>query len=203
MFKVIISGLLLLPLLFYGRGISLRPANISKQEILFPGVTYQRNIYFTPRSYIVHIVMIDLTIPEIKPFVTPPHSISTISENPALTTSQFIQKFDLQLAINGSFFYPFHEHTPWDYYPRVGDPANVLGENIANKQRYGPKDREWNVLCFGKSNLAQILPRQQCPLGTIEGVAGMNILVLEEKSQINLNTEAYPRTAVATIVVQN
>ena len=189
---------LILPLIFYSWRASLRPPITNTQQVLFQGITYQREIYSTPRPFIVHIVAIDLTAPGIKPFVTQPQSLSTINQNSALTTSQFIKKFNLQLAVNGSFFYPFHERTPWDYYPQFGEPVNVLGQSISNNIEYGNPADKWNLLCFTKSNLAQISTQQKCPKGTVWGIGGKDILVIDGMSKINYDTPAYARTIVAT-----
>ena len=197
-YKLIMVIILISPLIFYAWQASLRSPIINKQQILFQGITYTRTIYSSPRPFIVHIVAIDLTVPGVKPFITPPKSVSTVSKNSAMTTSNFIKKFNLQLAVNGSFFYPFHERTPWDYYPKPGEPVNVLGKSISNSITYGPSSSRWNVLCFTKDNLAQILKQKQCPRGTVQGIAGMNIIVINSSSKINYDTPAYARTAVAT-----
>ena len=105
------------------------------------------------------------------------------SNNPAITTSKFINKFNLQLAVNGSFFYPFHERTPWDYYPKPGEPTNVIGESISNRVAYGNPRPKWAILCFSKSNLAQILLQKHCPEGTVQGISGKDLLVFDHQSK--------------------
>ncbi len=197
-FRFLVVIVLLLPLIFYIWRASLRPPITNEQQILFQGITYQREIYSTPRPFIVHIVAINLTTTGIKPFVTPPQSFSNINQNSALTISQFIKKFDLQLAINGSFFYPFHEQSPWDYYPQLGEDVNVLGQSISNTVGYGNPADKWNLLCFAKSNMAQISTQQKCPGGTVWGIGGKDILVIDGMSKINYDTPAYARTVVAT-----
>ena len=190
--------ILVLPLVLYGWRASLRPPLTDKKQRLFRGITYTRKIYSTPRPFIVHIVAIDLTTPGIKPFITPAKSTSDNSNNPAMSTSNFLKKFNLKLAVNGSFFSPFHERTPWDYYPKPGELTNVLGESIANGVAYGNAHSRWNVLCFSPSNLAQILEQKQCPTGTVWGIAGKDALVINSRSMIKYDTPAYARTAVAT-----
>ncbi len=189
---------LILPLILYGWRASLRPPLTNKHEILFKGINYTRKIYSNPRPFVAHIIKIDLTTPGIKPFVTPPKSVTASLTNSAKTTSSFIAEYNLQLAINGSFFYPFHERLPWDYYPKIGQPVNALGQSITNNATYGDLGDRWNVLCFGENNLAQIINQPQCPKGTVQGIAGMDILVTNRKSMVKSDTPGYARTAVAT-----
>lgn len=66
----------------------------------------------------------------------------------AQTTSDFVKEFKLQLAINGSFFGPFRENGPLDYYPHNDDPVNILGQAISSGNIYSPSQSGWNVLCF-------------------------------------------------------
>jgi len=190
--KPAIFSMLLTPLIFYGWRISIRPMATEHQETLHPDLTYQRKVYSSPRPHIVNAVAVDLDHARIKPFVSPPVSGKTL----AMKTSQFIEKYDLDLAINGSFFYPFTENTPWDYSPHSGDTTHTLGENISDKIRYGKATNEWNVLCFDKSNLAQIALGNRCPGDTVQGVAGQEILVQDGVSIIDYETKAYGRAAV-------
>ena len=190
--KTVIFLMLLTPLFFYGWRIYLRPSANELQEILNPDITYQRKVYSTPRPHIVNTVTVDLASKHIRPFVSPFES----GNNLAMKTSEFIKKYDLDLAINGSFFYPFTENTPWDYSPRSGYKAHALGENISDGRRYGKATKDWNVLCFDRSNLAQITLNNHCPEGTVQGVAGQEILVKDGDSIIDYETKAYGRAAV-------
>lgn len=194
-YKIIIVIILILPLILYGWQVSSRPPLTNTEDILFKGISYRRNIYSVPRTFITHIIEIDLTIPGLKPFVTPP---KLNKQNLAQTTSSFIEEYNLQLAVNGSFFYPFYERLPWDYYPKVGQPVNALGQSITDNVTYGDLAKRWKILCFGKNNLARIKNKKKCPQGTVQGIAGMDILVKDGRNNIKSNTPAYPRTVVAT-----
>ena len=47
------------------------------------------------------------------------------------TTSEFVEEFGVQLAINGSFFEPFRVgNLLWDYYPHSNDPVDIIGMAI-------------------------------------------------------------------------
>ncbi|MBI5930928.1 MAG: phosphodiester glycosidase family protein [Chloroflexi bacterium] len=106
-----------------------RPLPHEKDTILFQGIEYIRDVRSEPRPLVVHVVIIDLDAPGIRFFVTPGTPDEAYSIPQARTTSQFLDEFNLQLAINGDFFDPWWSNFPdfWNYYPHVGDPANVTG----------------------------------------------------------------------------
>lgn len=200
------TSLLILPLLLYGKLHFQRPARINQERTLFQGIVYKRDIRVSPRPLTIHIVTIDLTAPGIKVQVTPGTPTTSKEEIPteinALTTSEFLKKFQLQLAINASFFYPFREVTPWDYFPHSGNRANVVGEAIANGSNYSQVDKSFPALCFNANNRAQILKKGECPKGTTQGLAGNQLLIADgtvnlNKSLISDQNKPYPRTAVA------
>ena len=194
---IIIFTIFCLPLLFYARCISQRPPRTNLQQQLFPGISYTRKVYSEPRPYIAHIAAIDLDNSKAKPFVTPTNPKSVQQENSAMTTSDFVEQSGVQLAVNGSFFYPFEENTPWDYYPHTNDPAIALGESITDGDRYGKIEPQWNVLCFDRANRVEIALQQQCPNTAINGVAGRRLVVKDGRSAIDYETKAYARTVVA------
>ena len=200
--KIIVLILLFIPIIFYGWRISLRSPLVNLRQQLFSGVIYQRKIYAKPRPYIANIVEIDLNIPNIIPFVSSTFIDSTDNTVLAMTTSEFIQKYNLNLAINGSFFYPFSENTPWDFYPHSGDAVNPLGESIADRKRYGTPGEEWNVLCFSASNIATI-ETKSCPTDKIRGIAGKEILLEKGSSIIIDDGDNYARSGVGTNATGN
>ncbi|WP_017718005.1 phosphodiester glycosidase family protein [Kamptonema formosum] len=190
-----------LPALFYG-GLALsRPHRTPLQKQLFQGITYKREPRSAPRPLMIHVVTIDLTAPGIGALVTPGKR-DWLEEYPARTTSEFLRQFNLQLAINGSFFYPFHEKGPFDYYPHSGDPVNLLGQGISNGVSYSPSKADWPVLCLAANNRAQIR-QESCPKGTLHGLSGSDILVergaiVPLPDRLNQDSKLHPRTAVAT-----
>jgi hypothetical protein len=203
------TGLLLLPLILYGWLHFIRPPRTTQERSLFQGIVYKREVRSTPRPYIIHIVTIDLTAPGVKVMVTPgtpsPKKTEIPTEIDARTTSEFLREFKLQLAINASFFYPFREVTPWDYYPHSSDRANVVGQAIANGSSYSAHESKLPVLCFNTSKgsyRAQISGGRECPKGTLHAVAG-NQLLVERGNAVGLNPEVddrnrpYPRVAAA------
>ena len=203
------TGLLLWPLILYGWLHFQRPPRTPQERALFQGIVYKREVRSTPRPLMIHIVTIDLKAPGVKLLVTPgtpaPEKRKVPTEINARTTSEFLKEFKLQLAINASFFYPFREVTPWDYYPRRGDRANVVGQAISNGASYSSHESDWPVLCFMTSqggDRVQLLKGKACPKGTVHAVAG-NQLLVEHGNAVGLNPDIndrnrpYPRVAVA------
>ncbi|WP_083305454.1 phosphodiester glycosidase family protein [Moorena producens] len=186
------------PVLFYGGLLVKRPLPTDKQQQLFQGIVYQRDARNSPRPLMVHTVTIDLTAPGIKLLVTPGNKVDK-NEFAARTTSEFVREFNLQLAINGSFFYPFRQYPP-NSYPKRGDSVIVQGQVISEGKSYAPPKATSSVLCISKFLRAQIY-QNRCPIGTSEGLAGREILLKEGKPAVlggrggeNLFS---PRTAVA------
>ncbi|WP_293113647.1 hypothetical protein [Moorena sp. SIO4G3] len=180
--SISIVSIVSVPVLIYGGLLLKRPLPTDKQQQLFPGILYQRDARKSPRPLMVHTVTIDLTAPGIKLLVTPGNTINK-NEFAARTTSEFVREFKLQLAINGSFFYPFREYPP-DSYPKPGDPVKVEGQVISEGKSYAPpKSKNYSVLCISKLLQAQIY-ENRCPLGTSEGLAGREILLKEGKPAV-------------------
>ncbi|BAY08817.1 phosphodiester glycosidase family protein [Calothrix sp. NIES-2098] len=191
--------LLLSPAIFYGWLCLLRPSRTDRQQVLFKGIVYQSRAISQPRPVTMHIVTVDLTAPGVKPLVTPGFPLGKGRKTSASTTSEFLGKFKLQLAVNASYFHHYYEKSPWDYYPHSGDPSYPLGEAISNGSRYSQPESDRAVVCFSPNNLAQILASGKCPADTVQGVAGKEMLVANGKvvtSQIREN-KPYPRLAVA------
>lgn len=191
--------LVITPLLFYIWRLALRPLRNDSQQTLAPGVHYQRKVYSQPRPYIVHTVEIDLVKSQAKPLVTPAGVNGESSLHQAMLTSSFVRKFNLELGINGSFFYPFYAKAPWEFYPREEDDVNALGASVANGQSYGKEQSKWNVVCFDNFHRVQIPLLSKCPQDTAQGIAGFQILVRDGRSTLkDKETPSYPRTAIGT-----
>jgi exopolysaccharide biosynthesis protein len=105
-----------------------------KQE-LREGVTYRRVVRFIPHPLVAHVIEIDTKTPGIALLVTPPDSDGATPLN-ARTTSQFLDEFNVQIAINGDGFSPWWSRSPADYYPHVGDPVAPFGLSASNGKVY-------------------------------------------------------------------
>ncbi len=116
----------------YDRG---RPAPVPMRQKLSDGVIYRRIVRVFPRPMIAHVIEIDTKVKGIGFLVTPPDSQG---DQPlkARTTSQFLDEFNVQIAVNGDGFYPWWSRSPADYYPHVGDPIAPMGFSASNGDVY-------------------------------------------------------------------
>ncbi|EAW37529.1 phosphodiester glycosidase family protein [Lyngbya sp. PCC 8106] len=192
--------ILLTPALFYLGLLLKRPLPTAKQEQLFQGITYQRIRRSKPDPLMIHIVKIDLTTPGIELLVTPGEQGEDDQDISAQTTSEFLQKHYLQLAINGSFFHPFYVHNPIDYYPNSGERVNIFGQAISQGKIYSIVNKGWSVLCISPKKKAEIY-FDTCPKNTLQGIAG-NLILIDQGQPIKVKkfsdaNQKFPRTAVA------
>jgi hypothetical protein len=172
-----------------------------QNEVLFAGITYTREIVRDPFPQIRHIVSIDLTTPGLTFFVTPRDDIDGFVYR-ARTTSQFLEEFDLQLAINGDFFNPWRDYHIFDYYPHVGDGVDVRGYTVTQNQivteGYAPPDR-FATLYITDESRASFAP----PDGTVvAAISGNTMLLIENEiafgdADASYASERHPRTAAA------
>lgn len=186
-------SIMLMPLLIYGILYLLRPQRTNLEQTLFPGVSYQRQKRSQPRSLVLHIIAIDLNTPGIKFLATPGQINAQGQAFTALTTSEFLRSYQVQLAINGSLFFPPSS--------RNGDGVDVLGLSISGGITYSEAKYGWPVVCILPGNQIQIR-EMDCPDGTTEAIAGSNIVVKDGEvvtQPIGDHdvTQIYPRTAVA------
>jgi len=175
-----------------------KPIPNSIQKKLFEGITYVRDVRKTPRPIIIHVVSIDLTDPKIRFLVTPGKAVKE-GDIGAQTTSQFLTEFNLQIAVNGSFFYPFREKF-WNAYPRyAGDPVYVVGFASSRGQVYSQPAQDFETFYISADNQAQF----QKPIGAIyNAISGAQLFLKQGQVQTpfigNTNNEKpYPRTCLA------
>ncbi|MBM3151935.1 MAG: phosphodiester glycosidase family protein [Chloroflexi bacterium] len=127
----LLAGLCLAPVLYYGG----RPLPLEKHETLYPGVEYYRSVRLSPRLVIIHIVTVDLTQPGLDFLVTPGDPAAELPLS-AMTTARFLERYDLQLAINGDGFTPWVSNGILDYYPHSGDPVAPNGYAVSQGVLY-------------------------------------------------------------------
>lgn len=134
----VVLGILILLALFVG-GYSLynrgRPAPVPMKEKLYDGITYRRIVHVIPRPVVIHVLTVDTKAADVGFLVTPPDADS---DQPlkARTTSQFLDEFNVQIAVNGDGFSPWWSNSLADYYPHVGDPITPLGFSASNGNVY-------------------------------------------------------------------
>lgn len=206
---------LLAPLALYGAGSFQRPPRTPiTDRALFQGITYSRIIEAEPRPQVVHLLSIDLTAPGLAPFATPGFpgakpSTGLSEETLAQHTADFLQAHQLQLAINANFFFHFHENTPWDYAPKVGNAVNLVGLSISNGQVVSLPQNGRPSLCFlppqssSSGKRAVIRDAGDCPASTPQAIAGIARLIIDGKltetalAQTPKALKAYPLNIVA------
>jgi hypothetical protein len=174
-----------------------RPIPPNAHETLFEGITYTRDVRRIPRPLVIHIVQVNLNMPGISFLVTPGKQTQG-RELPARTTSQFLSEFDLQVAVNGDFFEPWHSDSPWDYYPHVGDPVDVLGFASSKSAVYSQEQSDHPTLYISSDNQA----RFNAPIGSVYSALSGSTLFVKESQVQTQGPSSYldmpqPRTAIA------
>ena len=197
--RIIIGILVLLSLcmggyLLYDRG---RPVPIPMKQKLYEGIIYRRVVRVFPRPMVAHVLAIDSKVKGIEFLVTPPDSKG---EKPlkARTTSQFLEEFSLQIAVNGDKFLPWWSHGPTDYYPHVGDPVAPMGFTASDGKVY------WigNIEDVGTEptlyiNRKNVLAFNNQPSRVYNAISGDRMIVLKGEVVPDLNDKALePRTAL-------
>ena len=197
----------LLPLILYALFVLQRPPRLNLTQTLFAGVTYDRQVLTTPRPIVIHTVSVDLSTPGIRVIVSPgasnraSNAAEPSGETIARTTTEFLAQAQVQIAVNGSFFYPFHERTPWDYGPHSGDRANVLGQAIAAGIPYAQPRDNWHPLCLLDTQTVVISTQTTCPATAEFALSGGPLLLINgqvTRSQASNASKPYARMIVAT-----
>jgi hypothetical protein len=174
-----------------------RPAPIPTKETLYEGVTYRRVVKYFPNPMIAHIVKIDTKTKGIQFLVTPADSKSETPLN-ARTTSQFLDEFGLQIAINGDGFLPWWSRSPADYYPHAGDPVAPLGFTASKGDDYwqGVEAEQGERPTLYISRRKDFAFNDK-PNRVYSAISGDRMLVLQGQPVPNLNDSALePRTAI-------
>ncbi len=186
-----------IPLLFYQWLQWQRPSPIPIiDRPLFAGVTYSRIYPELDVPVQLHVIRIDLTASGVS-FTTTPSNGDAPLDTDAQTVRHFLEKSGSQVAINGSFFDPFHSRHPFDYYPHAGDPVNVQGYTMLDGELYSDDYRTYAILCLDGAQ-ATFRPIPPCPVGTQQAITGHQYLL--RAGQIytpdDYSRARHPRTAV-------
>ena len=184
---------------FYYYRLSLRPDQSNIEQQLWQGIKYQRIAIKKPNKVLIHIAEINLNAKGIHFLVSPSGKPAKFDIN-AQTTSHFLEKNKLQLAINGSFFTPFHSHGPLNYYPHEGDPVDTLGLAISSGKIYSNDFPDWAVFCATKNHVA--ISQTGCSKGTQQAISGKELIVKQGQLNTSHLTSHYakgthPRSAIA------
>jgi hypothetical protein len=181
--------------LLYDRG---RPAPVPMKQKLYDGVTYRRVVRFFPHPMVAHVLTVDTKEKGIEFLVTPPDADG---DKPlkARTTSQFLEEFDLQVAINGGGFSPWWSNSPADYYPHVGDPIAPAGLTASNGKVYWTEDEEEGTPPALFINRRNVLSFNNEPSRVHNAISGDRMIVIKGGIAPDLDDqELDPRTAIGT-----
>lgn len=190
-----VLGLCIGGYLLYDRG---RPAPVPMKQELYDGVTYRRVVRLLPRPMIAHVLAIDTKEASVEFFVTPPDLEGELPLK-ARTTSQFLEEFGVQIAVNGSGFSPWWSNGPADYYPHVGDPVAPHGFMASDgKVYYTSSNTEGTppTLYISRRNAFSFNNR---PNRVHSAISGNRMIVLKGEIAPELdNPNPEPRTAIGT-----
>ena len=181
--------------LLYDRG---RPAPVPVKQKLYEGVVYRRLVRVFPRPMIAHVLTIDTKTKGISFLVTPADSKDEMPLK-ARTTSQFLEEFGVQVAVNGDGFSPWWSRSVADYYPRAGDPVAPFGFSASNGDVYwdGENDGDIGVEPTLYINRRNALSFNNRPNNVHSAISGDRMLVLKGEIIPDLdNSEVEPRTAI-------
>ena len=164
-----------------------QPETIYRQ--LFLGVDYRLEVLSDPRPVVIHVVRVDLTAPGIGLTVTPAEERLVQGHHlRARKVSTFLSEVHVQLAVNANYFLPFHSKWPWDFYPREGDPVDVIGVGASQGDLFARK--KWhgatlyisgdNRLTFGK------------PVGQVFNAVSGKQFILKDGRPVELQKDEPP-----------
>lgn len=171
-----------------------RPVPVPVRQTLRQGVEYQRIVRVTPRPMIIHVLKVNMKTNGLRVVITPPDDPGSDKPLRARTTSQFLEEFDLDIAVNGDGFSPWWSRSPADYYPHIGDPVAPRGEAASRGQVYGREQEEpFPTLYISSKNSISF----DAPNKTYDAISGETRIVMGGFAVDGLaNTEVHPRTAV-------
>jgi hypothetical protein len=177
-------------------------ASLPPQPLALDGLALSRMAGVTTEApQAIHVLTIDLTRPGVGLEVTAGDRSGGRGFR-AQTTSEFLVRNHLGAAVNGSFFDPFKGGTPGgdDYYPRSGDPVDVLGLSMHAGRIDSPPNNDPKIngaVCIRKPAAVTIVRGQVCPAGTDEALAAGPVLLqggVPQPHTLSL-TARHPRTA--------
>jgi hypothetical protein len=176
-----------------------RPPPVPMQRALYPGVTYRRVVRYLPRFMIVHLLTIDTNTNGLQFITTPPDDADSATPLNARTTSQFLDEFDTQIAINGDGFSPWWSRSPVDYYPHVGDPVTPSGFSAAYGEIYARASESADPKPIMYISRLNNITFNRIPGKIFHALSGDRMLVEGGQAIADLsNVEIEPRTAIGT-----
>ncbi|GJQ52014.1 MAG: hypothetical protein HKUEN02_08610 [Anaerolineaceae bacterium] len=177
----------------YLKSVGKTPATAMQK--LFSGVTYYRKVQLTPNRLVSHALVIDLKAATFEFLVTPPLR-KTDPFLCAMTTSKFLQKNKLNIAINADGFYYLDPTTfpPASFCPDGGEPLRLVGMAASRGTQYSTKSPGRPVLYINQKNIISF----DTPVGPVfNAITGDRYLITKGKRMTSLEaTSRNPRTVI-------
>ncbi len=187
---LLLVGLALILPLWYLHG---RPAPLPVRQTVRRGVEYRRIVRLTPRPMIIHVLTIDMRTNGLNFLVTPPDDLGSDLPLRGRTTSQFLEQFNLDIAVNGDGCRPWWSRSPLDYYPKEGDLVAPRGRAASRGRVYWRTDLPTPTLYISSRNRLSF----DAPAQPYNAISGEERLLINGSIVENLNaTDVHPRTAV-------
>ena len=163
------------------------------QKALFQGVEYVRDVRSSPRRMVIHVIKIDLRDDGVQVLVTPGNPDEELPIK-GRTTSRFLGNFELQAAINGDGFEPWHNYGFFDYYPRAGERVDPIGFAASEGIIYSQDTDKEPTLYIAQNKNA----RFNAPTSKIYNAISGNLMLLKLGEPLpGLEGSPEPRTAIA------
>lgn len=163
---------------------------------LFSGVTYFRKEIEAPNKMVAHVLAIDTRANGLKSLVTPPsHNSGLICTR---RTSQFLDEFELQIAVNGDGFSYLDqdEYDPDDFCPNGGEPVKVNSYAASRGKAYSDRWDHRPIMYINKKNEVTFNKRKGA---LYNAISGDRMLVQKGKVVERLESQSVePRTAAGT-----
>jgi len=158
-------------------------------------VRYIREVYDSPRKMMVHLFVIDLKYKNLDFLVTPPDHNVDAAPLCARTTTEFLEEFNVQIAINGDGYREV-------YVPGLSCPegSELVNPNSYAASRGNVYSQRWNtdrpIMYINKKNEVTY----NKPKGAVyNAISGDRTLIAKGKPVAGLdNSTVQPRSAVGT-----
>ncbi len=152
---------------------------------VFQGVERLAATVTGPRLQQVRALRVDLRAPGVDVLVTPSNG-SAPKDVGARTTSEFLEEFGCQAAINGSAFDVLATER--------GAPQDILGLSLSRGDRYSPPNR-WDALLISRDRKAWIARSPVQTGRAFNGLSGFYALLLNGRQRGGM-ADRHPRSAV-------
>jgi exopolysaccharide biosynthesis protein len=160
-------------------------ARISRWKPIFRGVEMCEGSTEVPRRLQVRAVRVNLREPTIDFLITPRNGNGTNAWG-GRTTSEFLEEFKCQVALNGSIFDVFVK--------KRGDPMRVEGLSLSRGDFYESTNR-WDALLISTNRRSWIARAPVNARGACNGLSGFYALLINGKNNGTMSNRN-PRSAV-------